>query len=571
MEHALKLRTTALNHYKREDIQKAMVETCRHREVAVRMGDNGFGKRPDIVTYPKDILELAKNGTSSFHVSEERWSNPLQLRPQMPKKELDELRVGWDFILDIDSPHWEISKLITSLLVSALRKHNIKSVSCKFSGNKGFHIAVPFEAFPLKTDDIETRLKFPDSLRKIAFYLIDYIDSKKNNFEFSRLVRKIHSIEELLSMTGLAYGDLIVKICSECETIIPKVKQKKKEGYINCPFCKTGNDTTSDYIVCKHCKKLFRPGSHEEAQLINCPKCSSNKETLKINPTALIDVDTVLISSRHLYRMVYSLHEKSLLVSVPINPDEVMKFTKEMAATGRRLSRFKFMDTSDIKIDEAKDLFDKAHTTSREKEESEKRNLKFKTFYYEKSNQDYEEVADAINPEYFPPCIKCALNGLPDGRKRFLFLFINFLRSVGWGKEEVEKLLNEWNEKNTEALREVEIKGQIRYQFARKDKILPPNCSNEGYYKDFQICKPDSLCAHIKNPVNYAKLKAKSGKNDKSKPGKDDGLKEGKDDKPKQIKDDEPKPGDDDESKSGKGDNSELNDKSSEYDKPKEE
>jgi len=36
---------------------------------------------------------------------------------------------------------------------------------------------------------------------------------------------------------------------------------------------------------------------------------------------------------------------------------------------------------------------------------------------------------------------------------------------------------------------------------------MPPhNCKR--YYQDLQVCKPDSFCAKIKNPLQYAKLKA---------------------------------------------------------------
>ena len=51
---------TPLRHYKRPDIQKAMVEAAKDREVAIRYGDKGFGKRPDTLSYPKDVIEFAK-------------------------------------------------------------------------------------------------------------------------------------------------------------------------------------------------------------------------------------------------------------------------------------------------------------------------------------------------------------------------------------------------------------------------------------------------------------------------------------------------------------------------------
>ena len=139
----------ALLHYKKPEIQKAIVDSCKNREVATRFGE-GFGKRPDTLTYPNDVLELVKNGATSFHVSEELWKNPLNISTDMKKREVEQLRIGWDLIIDIDFEEWNSTKLIAHEIITALKKHNLSSISCKFSGNKGFHIGVPFEAFPKK-------------------------------------------------------------------------------------------------------------------------------------------------------------------------------------------------------------------------------------------------------------------------------------------------------------------------------------------------------------------------------------------------------------------------------------
>jgi hypothetical protein len=511
MDDALRLRSTAINHYKREDVQQAMIETAKGREIAVRMSDKGFGKRPDTLTYPRDILEHAKNGTTSFHASEERWSNPLQLRPQMSRKEQNELRVGWDFILDIDSPYWEISKLITSLLVKALREHNIKSVSCKFSGNKGFHIGVPFEAFPSRVGETQTQLWFPDGIRKIAQYLIDYIDHKDRDYEFSRSLRQIYSIEELLSLTGKTYQDLVVEVCASCECIIPKNKLNlAKKQMISCPYCQKQNPDTGEHVICKSCNKIFNTGNRKQKVRHNCPICNSSNIQLKINPLLLIEVDTILISSRHLYRMVYSLHEKSMLVSVPINPDAVLLFSKEMAAPGRRLSRFKFLDVSNVVPSEAKTLVDKAEAAVVRERENKRHYENYHSHIKESNPRDFEEIQEALPEECFPPCIIKAAGGLKDGRKRYVFALINFLTSVGWSYDQIDEYLVKWNENNDEPLREVALKGQLRYAKGRKENILPPNCDNQGYYKDMRICFPDGLCEKIKNPVNYSKIKMKS-------------------------------------------------------------
>ena len=129
-----------LEFYSRKDIQRQILLAAKDREIAVKYGDRGFGKRPDIVQYDLDILELVKQGATSFHISEEIWEDPLNLTPGMTKKQLDSLRKGWDLVLDIDSKEFEYSKILASLLIDALKFHGINYISLKFSGNAGFHI-----------------------------------------------------------------------------------------------------------------------------------------------------------------------------------------------------------------------------------------------------------------------------------------------------------------------------------------------------------------------------------------------------------------------------------------------
>ena len=135
---------TFVEYYSRKEVQQAILKFCKDREVAPRFGD-GFGRRPDVLQYPGDVLEMAQKGATSFHISEERWEDPLRLKPGVTKKELDENRIGWDLILDIDVVHWDYAKWTAYFLVEALKFHDVKNISCKFSGSKGFHLAVPFE------------------------------------------------------------------------------------------------------------------------------------------------------------------------------------------------------------------------------------------------------------------------------------------------------------------------------------------------------------------------------------------------------------------------------------------
>src|SRR3989338_5209411 len=103
-------KSTCIKFYKRKDIQKAIINHAKNKEIGMRYHEF-FGKRPDILNYHQEILELSLRNLTSFHCSEEIWSNPLQLSPELKKQDLNELRIGWDLVLDIDCPDWEFSKL----------------------------------------------------------------------------------------------------------------------------------------------------------------------------------------------------------------------------------------------------------------------------------------------------------------------------------------------------------------------------------------------------------------------------------------------------------------------------
>ena len=62
-------------------------EKENQKEVGIQFNDK-FGARPDVLNNPNDILELAKQRATSFHSSEELWSNPLQLSSNFKKHEI---------------------------------------------------------------------------------------------------------------------------------------------------------------------------------------------------------------------------------------------------------------------------------------------------------------------------------------------------------------------------------------------------------------------------------------------------------------------------------------------------
>lgn len=429
------MQALAYKYYSKKEIQEAIFFNSKNREVAVSFADKGFGKRPDILQYPNDILELAKQGATSFHFSEEHWSNPLLLKPGMTKQQLDELRTGFDLILDIDCPHLEYAKICANLLVEALKFNNIKNFSIKFSGGSGFHIGLPFKLFPEKVNNIATRLLFPDAPRVIAAYLKEMI--------------KEHLAAELLSYDSISNIALTLK--------------------------------------------------KKQIELL---------EDDKFNPFSVLDIDTVLISNRHMYRSAYSLNEKKGFVSLPIPASEILDFKTDFALPEKVVPDLKFLDDSNVTEPEANQLIIQAFDWKQRQKPTIASQLR----------KEFVTPTTAIKEEFFPPCIQLILKGLKtDGRKRALFILTNFLTSTGYDYESINKLIEEWNTKNYKPLKQGYINSQIAYFKKSKQRILPPNCENSAYYQTLQICKPDNLCRMIKNPVNYSMRRLRILKQNKPK------------------------------------------------------
>lgn len=158
-------------YYSRE-VCAAIAEAARDREVAFALPDGRYGTRPNVIKYPRDVEAMLRDGAVSFHGSIERWRNPLELSTELPKFRMEELRIGWDFIIDIDCNFGlEFAKKTASVFLKALDSFKIADCSLKFSGNRGFHIGVPFEVFPEEIDGKEARLLYPGLPKKIVEYL----------------------------------------------------------------------------------------------------------------------------------------------------------------------------------------------------------------------------------------------------------------------------------------------------------------------------------------------------------------------------------------------------------------
>ncbi len=416
-----------ITYYSRLEICNELVRTAQTREITVQYGIDKFGKRPDILQFPNDVKSIIRKGATSFHCSEEKWGDPLQLKQESTKRELDNLRTGWDLILDIDCPWFDIATITAKLLLQALDYHNIKSYSIKFSGNKGWHIAIPAKAFPKTIGNKNIILLYPEAAQTIAEYLTEFI--------------KPHLENEILKLVSNDIRKLAEKL------------DIKKEDFID-----------------------------EDGHFL---------------PNFFSQIDVTLASSRHLFRMPYSLHEKTWLVSLPIKPEDIDKFEKTWAKPEN--------------IEEINNLF----LNSEKAVPEEASQLIIQALDWKAGLEHKEPIADVKKFEYegkvpeqaFPPCMNCVLKGLEDGRKRSLFAMLNFLRNMQWSWPEIEAKIKEWNYKNAQPLKTGYIMSQINWHKKQTVKVPPQNCRQ--FYKEMGICFPDNICDKIKNPLTYPRFKIK--------------------------------------------------------------
>jgi DNA primase catalytic subunit len=396
-----RIRSLTNLYYSNPKVQKAIFDFCQNRETIPRYFE-GFGKRPDSLQYPGDIFELAKKGATSFHCSEEIWSDPMKISTGLNESQLNELREGWDLLIDIDSKYIDYSKIMAKLIVKFLKFHGIKNLGLKFSGSKGFHIIVPWKSFPKEINSVKTTTMFPEWPRIITKYITINIDKDLTN--------KISELE-------------------------------KSNKYI----------------------KDFQ----------------ASKEVMP---------DLILVSPRHLFRAPYSLHEKTALASVVLDPEKIESFELK-DADPMKVDIKSFSPNS--KEGEAKELLTQALDWYKQikPEKEEARKLEFKPIKIEKFSEDY-----------LPPSVQKILKGVSDGKKRALFILLNLFRSIGMEKEELEKRIEEWNKKNKPPLRESYVKSQLLWSY--RNKVVPPPNFDKDYYKGIGIIPTDEEIK-LKNPVNY--------------------------------------------------------------------
>jgi hypothetical protein len=493
-------------YYSNPKIQKAIFDFSVNREISPRYFE-GFGKRPDSFQYPSDVFELVKKGATSFHCSEERWDNPLNVKTGMSEKELNELRIGWDLIIDIDCKWFDYSKLAANAVIKVLKNNGVNNIGVKFSGSKGWHIIIPWKAFPKQINDIKTENLFPSLPRAIINYIRFYSEDElkktlpEDFFEQFKLIKIKRGIKCDTCKEIVNEYKLVNFFCDSCKIGEERKIPIEDKGEFKCPNCRKNliQKTSIPFYECRKCGKTS----------IKNPDNFS--KTIETDLFELMGLDLVLVSPRHLFRMPYSLHEKTALASVVIDKSKISEFLPKDADPFKiEIKNF----LPDCKEGEANQLLIQALDWKRENSPQE-----------EKKNFEYKPIQITDRSEKnFPPCIKKILLGIEDGKKRALFALINFLRSVGTEKDELEQILYSWNEKNKPPLQTGYIKTQISWALKKKP-IMPPNCME--FYQGVGVCLPDELCRKIKNPVNYLVRKNFSLNRGKS-PKKKDNFKNSK-------------------------------------------
>lgn len=501
-----KVQIIASAYYSRKDIQQAIFEFCKKRETIANFNNEFFAKRPDMLDYPTDIYNSVKKGATSFHCSEEIWTNPLDINTNMTPEQYNQIRDGWDFLIDIDSPFLDYGKIAAKLLTKELENQGIKNYGIKFSGSKGFHILIPFEAFPKEFNNQETKNMFPEWPRLIAGYLFQKIREPMNEEILSLTDRETLKqkgelvTEHLCPKCGnptikKKVGKYVCRNKVSCKTELESMKSNRKE--MVCPGCFGKMDRVSEREIdfCETCKIST---AQIEAKTSNYGgSIRKDKTSFKVEDTIKStedSVDLVLVASRHLFRAPYSLHEKTAFASIVLEKNQIENFKPSDADPLKIKEPKSFMP--EVEPGEATKLLQKAIEWG-EAQPKPRQSKK-----YEGKSIDLKGLT--ITEDMFPPVIKKILKGIKDdGRKRALYILLGFYVSLEFPQDYIEEKIGGWNKKNYHPLKQGYLQSQIAWFL--KNKPMPPNY-DKPIYKEFGIHSPPE--PGIKNPINYTIKKA---------------------------------------------------------------
>jgi DNA-directed RNA polymerase subunit RPC12/RpoP len=495
-----RVRAIAQAYYSRADVRKAMLDFSKNRECVPRYFE-GFGKRPDSFQFESDIMEFARRGATSFHSSEEIWKDPIELLTGMREAELNALRIGWDLLIDLDCKYPEYSKKAASSIIQALKSCGVDNIGLKFSGSKGFHILVPWKAFPQELSGKKTCEMFPEWPRRICAYLKEksrvFLEKEMSTEDSTSLAKFKRGVRCETCKNLSEEGSQILYVCSSCKTKLENMSDVfKRKRIIRCPNCSKEmlELSRSKFFVCNRCNKNSK----------NYPD-NFNEQAIVEDIFEVLGLDVILVSSRHLFRMPYSLHEKTALASVVLEHSQLKDFDMIRDANPLKVQVKNFIP--DSKPNEAQRLLMESLEYKIPEE-------KFNLANVNKNNQENKQEGDKkykevtikdFSSKIYPPSINKILAGMEDGRKRGLFILLGFFKSLKMPDDRLQKEIESWNLKNLEPLPPGYIKGQLMWH-AKAQTKLPPNF-DKPYYKEIGII-PTQEELKSKNPVSYAVKKS---------------------------------------------------------------
>jgi len=409
--------------YSRDDVAEFLVNYLENREV-MGFSVNNAVMRPLVLQQEGDVKLLAGK-LLSVHMSIDIYNDDPNIN------DINELQLaGWDLVIDVDCkelkydnttfPAWSIAKFIVQDLAEFLsRDFEERNLYIKFSGNRGFHLVIPFTSFP----------------KEVLGY-------------------------DILKYKELLYRSIIIFFQDIAYDIFYKFLE-----YQGIPT------------------DLF-------------------------NPRDYVDIDVQLAAPRHMIRAPYSLHDKTLLVSVIIPPEKLKIFTP-LDADPSVIDKIYVPEIKNKQNPLLGDLFIYGllyyfyhiATTDYSKR------IEFLERFYKGRRKRRRKIKLPNEEELYPPCIKNLLKGLEDGRKRALFVLVNFFRIIGKSPDETLKILMEWNSRNKSPLKERMIEYAVEYHYNKAKEgrgYLPYGCERmQEEFAGMNICQKDELCSLVKNPIGY--------------------------------------------------------------------
>ncbi|MEK6824668.1 MAG: hypothetical protein AABY02_02320, partial [Nanoarchaeota archaeon] len=379
--------------------------------------------------------------------------------------------------LDIDSPYLDYSKIAAALLIECLERYGIKNYGIKYSGSKGFHIIVPWTAFPDFFENTQTKNMFPEWPRAITEFLLHEIKP-----ELGRRIDQMGiNFAALERRTGITKEEFLKNVCANCNIPLETHMMIRFE----CDKCQQGYERPDMKITARKLRCLNETcGGYfsvvDKSEFFKCPKCnmsSLNKQDnfdTKLSGAKVVHADRavtvsserrvqgqkasspdlVLVSPRHLFRMPYSLHEKTSLASVVITKQDITNFSPKKAdpLTASILPYYPTATRGEAA------LLLQAALAWKVKQDAQKP-IRESVARPVTSKEDLERLK-GVTEKHFPPAINKLMKGLAEGRKRGLFILITFLRALNFPDSAIEKRVYEWNEKNTTPIKEGYVKRQ---------------------------------------------------------------------------------------------------------------